>query len=519
MTIVSLTIARPAVMTEGGGFVPSAVAVAAPYAPRGPIIAGTSDTAVTLISTGAASWVLNEPSLEFHEGARMRASVIGATNIWMEGLVLSYIPDTRLLTLGVDLSSGTGATFDEWTLNVAGQPGAAGPSGPQGAPGGPTGPTGPTGMQGPPGINGATGASGPTGPSGTPGTPGGATGPTGPSGVAGAAGATGPTGASGAVGAAGGEVMVNGQLVVTAAAGALTVAVKTLAGADPSAGSPVVFRIPNASGTYDALSVTNPLSLVVPNGATLGVYTPGAAFRQWLVAFNNGGTVVLGIGRMSQEQSASQIITPLADSAAGRQAFNISTSADAGGFLFSTGAISNKPMRVLGYIEWGVGGLAAIGTWTTTNIRCVQLMGLGVRLPGQLCAASQVTDTGQQSWTGGAPVSGISLSGFTCWDPCNPVKVTAQSITYPDAASSQVALARLFRDAAALALGGMAEWQSDVGHNSVQNGFLVGWDFPNLLSTASVIYSARFYATGGTALLRWNPTALPLLITAEEFMG
>ena len=257
MTIVSLTIARPAVMTEGGGFVPSAVAVAAPYAPRGPIIAGTSDTAVTLISTGAASWVLNEPSLEFHEGARMRASVIGATNIWMEGLVLSYIPDTRLLTLGVDLSSGTGATFDEWTLNVAGQPGAAGPSGPQGAPGGPTGPTGPTGMQGPPGINGATGASGPTGPSGTPGTPGGATGPTGPSGVAGAAGATGPTGASGAVGAAGGEVMVNGQLVVTAAAGALTVAVKTLAGADPSAGSPVVFRIPNASGTYDALSVTN----------------------------------------------------------------------------------------------------------------------------------------------------------------------------------------------------------------------------------------------------------------------
>ena len=242
MTIVSLTIARPAVMTEGGGFVPSAVAVAAPYAPRGPIIAGTSDTAVTLISTGAASWVLNEPSLEFHEGARMRASVIGATNIWMEGLVLSYIPDTRLLTLGVDLSSGTGATFDEWTLNVAGQPGAAGPSGPQGAPGGPTGPTGPTGMQGPPGINGATGASGPTGPSGTPGTPGGATGPTGPSGVAGAAGATGPTGASGAVGAAGGEVMVNGQLVVTAAAGALTVAVKTLAGADPSAGSPVVFR-------------------------------------------------------------------------------------------------------------------------------------------------------------------------------------------------------------------------------------------------------------------------------------
>ena len=155
------------------------------------------DTAVTLISTGAASWVLNEPSLEFHEGARMRASVIGATNIWMEGLVLSYVPDTRLLTLGIDLSSGTGATFDQWTLNVAGQPGTAGPTGPAGPSGGPTGPTGPTGMQGPPGFNGATGPSGPTGPSGTPGTPGGASGATGPSGTPGtpgAAGATGPTG-------------------------------------------------------------------------------------------------------------------------------------------------------------------------------------------------------------------------------------------------------------------------------------------------------------------------------------
>ena len=68
----------------------------------------------------------------------------------------------------------------------------------------------------------------------------------------------------------------------------------------------------------------------------------------------------------------------------------------------------------------------------------------------------------------------------------------------------------------------VAAWRNgkcDVGINSVQNGFLIGWDFPNLHSLASVIYSARFYATGGTALLRWNPTALPLLITAEEFMG
>ena len=77
-----------------------------------------------------------------------------------------------------------------------------------------------------------------------------------------------------AAGTSGGEVMVNGQLVVTAAAGALTVAVKTLAGADPSAGSPVVFRIPNASGTYDASTSRARCRWSCPTVRKLGVRPP-----------------------------------------------------------------------------------------------------------------------------------------------------------------------------------------------------------------------------------------------------
>ena len=275
-------------------------------------------------------------------------------------------------------------------------------------------------MQGPPGINGATGASGPTGPSGTPGTPGGATGPTGPSGVAGAAGATGPTGASGAVGAAGGEVMVNGQLVVTAAAGALTVAVKTLAGADPSAGSPVVFRIPNASGTYDAHQRHQ--------RAVAGRAQRCSARRRHCrrcVSFVAGRVQQWRHGRarhrphVGESRAASQIITPLADSAAGRQLVlaqhRRATPAD---FIYSSPARYRTSRCACSATSNGESrGLAAVGTWTTTNIRCVQLMGLGVRLPGQLVQASYVTDTSQQSWTGGAPVSWNRLSGFVVLRP------------------------------------------------------------------------------------------------------
>ena len=79
-----------------------------------------------------------------------------------------------------------------------------------------------------------------------------------------------------------------------------------------------MFRIPNATGTYDSISVTAALSIVVPNGAQLGVNNPADAFRLWVVAFNNAGAIMLGIGRMSAEANSAQIITALNDSAAPR---------------------------------------------------------------------------------------------------------------------------------------------------------------------------------------------------------
>ena len=117
--------------------------------------------------------------------------------------------------------------------------------------------------------------------------------------------------------------------------------------------------------------------------APISVRLPAAAFRLWVVAFNNGGTVVLGIGRMSAEYTA-MYVCPLADSAAGRNSTLLNTASDGFGIIYSSPAMAFKPMRVLGYIEWDSPGLATVGTWTITNLRCVQLMGLGVRLPGQV---------------------------------------------------------------------------------------------------------------------------------------
>ena len=146
-------------------------------------------------------------------------------------------------------------------------------------------------------------------------------------------------------------------------------------------------------------------------------------------------------------------------------------------------------MRVLGYIEWGIGGLASVGVWTTTNIRCVQLMGLGVRLPGQMVQAVAFSDSIQQIWAGGSPITEISIS-FGIIDPCNPVKITAQANVYPDPTSSQLALARLFRDATALAIGGMANGKMMPVSISSRMVFSPPGIFPNINIAGSVIFSA-----------------------------
>jgi hypothetical protein len=201
MTISSISIARSSVVI-GGINLPSAVVVAAPYAPSGPIIAGTSYSSIA-IGEDIHSFTLQQIALGFVPGVRVRASAINYPDQWMEGVVTAY--DGSILVIDVDIYHGDG-TYDNWTINVAGEPGKQGPTGPQGAQGvigpsgGPTGPAGATGPQGPVGPKGDKGDKGDTGSQGTPGTPGGPAGPTGATGPQGPAGIQGPPGPQGVKG-------------------------------------------------------------------------------------------------------------------------------------------------------------------------------------------------------------------------------------------------------------------------------------------------------------------------------
>jgi hypothetical protein len=183
--------------------------------------------------------------------------------------------------------------------------------------------------------------------------------------------------------------MLNGTIVVTQGAGAMTLAIKTLAGADPSAADPTTFMfrdVTSTTGDYLVRLVTSPLFIIVPNGASLG-FVSSAPGRVWLLAIDNGGTVELAVFNAAGLLAGTPIgvtnIYPL-------QGFGLITTqavsaGGAPGVAYSTTARTNKPYVPVGYVAWevGAGGVIGVaGTWNTLPGR-VQIYQPGsVALPG-----------------------------------------------------------------------------------------------------------------------------------------
>lgn len=85
-------------------------------------VVGTSATS-RAIGTGAKAFTVAETGRGWGVGARLRASSDADGANFMEGVVTAYSGTS--LTISVDLVGGSG-TLDDWTINVAGEPGADG---------------------------------------------------------------------------------------------------------------------------------------------------------------------------------------------------------------------------------------------------------------------------------------------------------------------------------------------------------------------------------------------------------
>lgn len=172
----------------------------------------------------------------------------------------------------------------------------------------------------------------------------------------------------------------NCSLAASVSGNALTVSLKTKDGSDPSVSSPcaISFRSATpATGDYTEVSVTAATSFSTgASGSTFGSAS-NVPFRLWITAFNNAGTVSLGVSK----QSSSTAIFPINEEAPqSSTACSSCTNATAAGVFYTTAAQSSKAIRILGHMEWS-SGLTTAGAWASGPTK-IQVMGPGVRKPG-----------------------------------------------------------------------------------------------------------------------------------------
>lgn len=316
------------------------------------------------------------------------------------------------------------------------------------------------------------------------------------------------------------DILQNASLAVSAAANALTIALKDAAGNDPSAGSPVAINFRSATGTTGSLStisVTAATSLVISSGSTLGV-TSSTAFRLWIVGFNDAGTFRLGVINCSAASTTAARIFPLNEGAiASSTAEGGAGAADSAGVFYTGTAVTSKAYRILGYLEWSSSGLTA-GTWTTSNLLLVQSYGPAIKLPGALVQMNQ-TSTASQTDTNAGPTLTMSAA-ISPTSAANLVKVTIVGSALLPASVTQGQIL-IGRGSGSARVGPSQNCYGGGASATVFPHQLTWYDNPN--TTASTTYGAYSVSSGGGtvgfpyAATTSNPAIGSLLV--EEIQG
>lgn len=311
----------------------------------------------------------------------------------------------------------------------------------------------------------------------------------------------------------------NASLAVSAAASALTIALKDSLGNDPSAGSPVIVNFRSATGTTGSgstVAVTGATSLVISSGSTLGV-TSSTAFRLWVVGFNDAGTFRLGVMNCSTGGDSANVYAIGDDQIASSTAEGGAGAADSTGTFYTGSAVTSKAYRVLGYLEWNKSGLTA-GTWTTTNLAKVQAFGPGIPLPGRPTGRMKqaITTTGFSTTSSTYQSTTVTIDG-TLTAAANLWKVDFSSIGSNANPAATVINIAPFRGSTQL-----TPFQAIVGSGATaiyQNCAFSFLDKPN--DDASVTYVIKIASTDNTntGRLPTNVSGASGQIMLTEIMG
>ena len=184
----------------------------------------------------------------------------------------------------------------------------------------------------------------------------------------------------------GGAHIINGKIARSVAGGALTVALKGMNDADPSATNPVLVMMPQGNpfdGSYAIRKVTAALSMVVSAGSTLG-HADTIAGSVYIYLIDNAGTLELAVSNKFFGGTA--VVTTTAEGGAG--------TADSASTMYSTTVRTNVPAAVLQ--RWKSTQTTA-GTWDATTGE-VQLFPFPHKVPTLQIFTSTGANTYTKPW-------------------------------------------------------------------------------------------------------------------------
>jgi len=282
------------------------------------------------------------------------------------------------------------------------------------------------------------------------------------------------------------DTPINLQLNASVAANALTITVTGNNGAAPSNSNPILipFRDPTAANGGPVWRFINTaLSMTLPNGAPMGAAN-GVPFRLWIVAIDNGGTVVLGAFQSVTGGAAPTAIAPLNEAAPANTTLTASA-----GVVYTPGAtLTSKPIRIIGYVDYA-SGLATAGAYATTPTT-VQLFGPGIRKPGEIVQVAIGVTTSPTTVTSAA-YSNTALSvAIAPSSAPNLMLVEANSGGLNSPTSTNYAMVAIFRGSTQLGCPGVSRVDGSVT-NALSSGVAVALDAPGTTSSTTYVLKLR----------------------------
>lgn len=315
--------------------------------------------------------------------------------------------------------------------------------------------------------------------------------------------------------------VMNLNLVASVAANALTIAVKTKNGTDPSATDPIIFKFRNstlATGDYTTVALTAAMSLVVSSGSTLGTAS-ALPHRLYIGIANDAGTLRLFIHNpfVSATLSLSGIIEDLLYSSTAEGGAG---AADSAQVLYSGSAFTSKAVRLVGYLE---STQATAGTWATAA-STVQLMGPGIHRTGDLIQRKRSAVSAVSTGTTAIPFDDsipqntegyiVLTQAITPSSSINILQIHSKAWLAQSNAANSIVLA-LIQDSTANAL--TASGVNGLGVNQV---VMVSFEWEMLAATASATtFTARAgNATGATTTFNGSGGARLMGGVANSFL-